>query len=157
VILHDVLFAPFFAGAAGCGQVWHWDFYVDRHDLWWHFGRFARAIEGFDPIQEHVTPQYWETPRLRVYALRGETTGLLWLRDKESCWKSELLADRSATPVKNERLKLMAGLGRNACVEFYDPWSNVRCAGWSEGDEIPLPDFSRSLIVRIRSADSPAA
>jgi len=24
MILHDVLFAPFFAGAAGSGQCWHW-------------------------------------------------------------------------------------------------------------------------------------
>jgi hypothetical protein len=25
LILHDVLFAPFFAGAAGPGHIWHWD------------------------------------------------------------------------------------------------------------------------------------
>ncbi|HUV62616.1 MAG TPA: cellulase family glycosylhydrolase, partial [Sedimentisphaerales bacterium] len=28
LILHDIVFAPFFAGAAGTGQNWHWDQYV---------------------------------------------------------------------------------------------------------------------------------
>ena len=31
--LHDVLFAPFFAGSAGTGQIWHWNTYVERHEL----------------------------------------------------------------------------------------------------------------------------
>jgi hypothetical protein len=30
ILLHDVLFAPFFAGAAGPGHIWHWDEYVDK-------------------------------------------------------------------------------------------------------------------------------
>ena len=46
IILHDILFAPFFAGAAGSGQCWHWDQYVDANDLWWQFGRFASATRA---------------------------------------------------------------------------------------------------------------
>jgi len=34
VILHDVLFAPFSAGAAGTGYCWHWDKYIDKNGLW---------------------------------------------------------------------------------------------------------------------------
>ncbi|RPJ59847.1 MAG: hypothetical protein EHM23_12660 [Acidobacteria bacterium] len=41
IILHDVLFAPFFAGAAGPGQIWHWDQYVAANNLWFQFKRFA--------------------------------------------------------------------------------------------------------------------
>ena len=43
IILHDVLFAPFFAGAAGPGHCWHWNVYVDRNNLWHHFARFAAS------------------------------------------------------------------------------------------------------------------
>ncbi len=49
MLLHDVLFAPFFAGAAGPGQIWHWNVYVDANRLWHHFGRFAAAI-GADEV-----------------------------------------------------------------------------------------------------------
>lgn len=44
VLLHDLMFAPFFAGSAGCGQSWHWYFYVDKHDLWHHFGPLSHPI-----------------------------------------------------------------------------------------------------------------
>src|SRR5215471_7201197 len=39
VLLHDILFAPFFAGAAGPSQIWHWDAYVAKNGLWQHFRR----------------------------------------------------------------------------------------------------------------------
>jgi hypothetical protein len=56
IILHDVLFAPFFAGAAGPGQIWHWDSYVDANNLWHHFGRFADIVENLDPPAEDLQP-----------------------------------------------------------------------------------------------------
>ena len=46
MILHDVLFAPFFAGAAGAGQIWHWDEYVDKNNLWWQFRASPRRSAG---------------------------------------------------------------------------------------------------------------
>ena len=55
-LLHDILFAPFFAGAAGPGQIWHWDAYVAKNDLWWHFGRFRDVVKGIDPAEEFYTP-----------------------------------------------------------------------------------------------------
>jgi hypothetical protein len=55
-LLHDLLFAPFFAGAAGPGQAWHWDHYIDKNDLWYHFARFNEAIKDIDPVQEKFIP-----------------------------------------------------------------------------------------------------
>ena len=45
-VLHDVLFAPFFSGAAGPGHLWHWDHHIDKQHTWFQMGRFARAVEG---------------------------------------------------------------------------------------------------------------
>jgi hypothetical protein len=56
ILLHDVLFAPFFSGAAGAGQIWHWDSYVDKNNLWRHFARFAAAVKDIDPPSEQFTP-----------------------------------------------------------------------------------------------------
>ena len=55
-LLHDILFAPFFAGAAGGGQIWHWDSYVAPNNLWFQFSRFAETVKGLDPPAEGFQP-----------------------------------------------------------------------------------------------------
>jgi hypothetical protein len=152
IILHDILFAPFFAGAAGPGQCWHWDSYVDRNNLWFQFGRFAEAIKDVDPAAESFHPGMLPHARLRVYALEGNSVCLLWCRDSRNDWRSELLQDiapetLSQTVLSLKGLRLPQGKMR---VQFYDPWKN----SWSEGalkkGSLQLPAFSRSLVVRIR-------
>lgn len=149
VILHDVLFAAFFSGSAGCGQCWHWDFYVARHALWWHFARFANAIEGFDPIRERATPLAWATPAVRAHALVGKTESVIWIRDADSGWDTEL-ADGIPAPERNGlSLPLPAELGAPHTVEIYDPWTDRRSVASTGGDTLALPAFRRSLVIRL--------
>jgi len=37
-----------------------------------------------------------------------------------------------------------------AIVHFYDPWSNRWIKGDVERNRITLPDFARSLVIKIR-------
>jgi hypothetical protein len=146
-ILHDVLFAPFFAGAAGPGQIWHWDQYVDANNLWWHFDRFAEAVNGIDPVTERFEPSMIAHERLRVYVLRGALTALIWIRDTKNDWRSEL--ERGEEP---EALRgLTVKWGGPARVEFYDPWTQKTSAGTAAGGELRLPEFRRSLVVKMRA------
>ena len=145
IILHDVLFAPFFAGAAGTGQIWHWDHYVAPNNLWRHFGRFAEAVKGVDPPAEGFTPAMIPHERLRVYALRGRRTFLAWCRDTQNNWKSEL-----ANGEKPELLRDIAvniGLAGSAAVRIYNPWSNQWSAGRLAGGVVKLPEFTRSIVI----------
>ena len=96
ILLHDILFAPFFTGSAGAGMSWHWESYVHKNNLWYHFGRFSEAIKGIDPIAESFTTSFAETDSLRIYTLQGKRTTLVWVRDKNSNWKSEL--DENTAP-----------------------------------------------------------
>ena len=151
IILHDVTFAPFFAGSAGTGQIWHWDHYVAANNLWFQFGRFAEAIRGVNPLVEDFESIELKHPRLRVYALQGKHTFLAWCRDKQNTWQSELAEERPPTAVRNATIEL-THIGRKlrvAKVHFYDPWAN----GWTPGDvkdnQVHLPEFIRSLIVKI--------
>ena len=144
MLLHDELFAPFFAGSAGCGQPWHWDAqYIDGNKLWWHFARFAEAVRGIDPAVEHFRPFRTETRRLRIYGLRGERTTLLWCRDKANTWESELLRDEVPQAISGEKIPFAGPF------DCYLPWENRRLAT-GMGDV--LPDFSRSIVVRIKRA-----
>jgi len=150
IILHDVLFAPFFAGAAGPGHIWHWDVYVDRMNLWWHFGRFAAAVDGIDPPAEKFQPLQIEHPRVRVYVLAGQKTWLAWCRDKENTWQTELAEGRPPQPVQAAvlTLNLSAEWMESARWRAYDPWSNTWQDLKPEQNRLRLPEFRRSLVIR---------
>jgi len=153
LILHDVLFAPFFAGAAGPGHIWHWDVYVAKNDLWWHFGRFAQAVADIDPPAEAFEAQTIDHPRLRILVLRGKQTVLAWCRDKEVTWQTALADGRAPETVRGLTVTLPAPSQGGSATEtsVYDPWSGLRTAVKGAAGTITLPDFSRSLVIRIRN------
>jgi hypothetical protein len=151
IILHDVIFAPFFAGAAGAGQIWHWDHYVAANNLWFQFGRFAEATRGVNPSAEAFEPVELKHPLLRVYALQGKHMFLAWCRDKQNTWRSELAEGRQPPVIRNASIQLPHNekeLG-GASVHFYDPWANSWASGSLEDNQIHLPEFIRSLVVKI--------
>ena len=155
MILHDVLFASFFSGAAGSGQCWHWDGYVAANDLWWHFARFAAVIEGLDPPAEAFQPAILAHPQLRIYMLRGRRTTLLWCRDKENTWRTELadgIEPHKLSGVTIDLAKL--ALAATTQVRVFDPWDNRWTEAKLDGGLVRLPPFRRSIVIRIRQARS---
>ena len=146
IILHDVLFSPFFAGAAGPGHCWHWDHYVAPNNLWFQFGRFAAAVDGLDPPAENFQPFELEHERLYVYGLKGKTKTLVWCRDKQNTWKTELEKDKS--PEMLTRLDVRLAV-QDKRVRFYDPWENRWTDGKADDNKIVLPNFRRSLVIAL--------
>lgn len=150
IILHDVIFAPFFAGAAGTGHCWHWDVYVDRNNLWWHFGRFARLVEGLDPADERFEPLAVDHARLRVYVLKGRKTSLVWARDSQNTWQTELGDDKPPEPIDGAKLDLrVLGDTSKAVVRSYDPWADRWQHVSLRNGCAELPKFRRSIALRI--------
>ncbi|MGD8239959.1 MAG: hypothetical protein PVH68_15490 [Armatimonadota bacterium] len=154
VILHDVLFAPFFVGAAGPGHIWHWDHYVDENDLWWQFGRFSEAVKGIDPAAEAFEPMMLPHPRLRVYALKGKQVLLLWCRDSENTWQGEL-ADGKAPEVLQDAIVDLSQVGKTIqrTARAYGPWEDEWTDVTLDGATLRLPAFSRSVVVRASVGD----
>lgn len=151
IVLHDVLFAPFFAGACGSGQPWHWKEYVDANGLWWHFARFRRAIEGIDPVRGRFAPRRRDRGRLRIYALEGESEGWYWCRDSRFNWQTELVEHLPADLLRNEELRISDGGDSEWTAETYAPWDDADFANISvDGGRIVLPPFRRSIVVRCR-------
>ncbi|WP_085537704.1 glycoside hydrolase 5 family protein [Massilibacteroides vaginae] len=148
ILLHDLLFAPYFSGAAGPGQSWHWDYYIEKNNLWWHFGRFTEAIKNTDPVRENYHPFYLQIDNIRIYGLNGQSNTLLWCRDALSDWSTELVEQKAP---ENRKLILSLsriGLDSYSSIRLYNPWAN----NWS--DQIPENglinfDFKRSVVVRI--------
>lgn len=150
ILLHDVLFAPFFAGAAGPGHVWHWDAYVDRNDLWRHFARFAAAVRGLDPPAEAFEPFSLPHPRLWILGLKGQKTTILWCRDLQNTWQTELAEDRKPELLQKLRFDLPAeSTPLQGRIAAYNPWSDTWRPITAEGSAVTLPEFKRSLVIRV--------
>jgi hypothetical protein len=149
IILHDVVFAPFFAGAAGAGQCWHWGEYVDKNNLWPQFRGFAEVVRGIDPAAEHFEPLMIDHPRLRVCVLKGKRTWLVWCRDTENTWQAELQQGRAPDELANLAISLRDVVpvdGRT--LRTYDPWKNTWSDATVENGSVRLPPFRRSIILR---------
>ena len=146
VMLHDILFAPFFAGSAGPGQCWHWDYYLEKNDLWHQFKTYATASTGVDPIAEGFTPIRMEHPSLRIYGLKGITTDLYWCRDSGSDWRSELLCGVPAKVLQNITLPIGKKVDR---AEAYLPWEDCWLPLACTGGMLSLPPFKRSSVIKI--------
>ena len=159
MLLHDILFAPFFAGAAGAGQIWHWDAYVAANKLWFHYGRFAQAVRGIDPVAEAFTPSMIQDERLRIYVLRGKRTTLVWCRDSRNTWESELEKHEKPEPVVHATVNLGDVLPANKVqsVRLYDPWQDRWTNGKLVKGKVALPEFSRSLVIRLEAHLEPGA
>ena len=88
MILHDLLFAPYFVGSASPGHTWHWDNYVDKNNLWHHFRRFSNAVGDVNPIKEGFQPLRADQSVFRVYVLKGKNFSLVWVRDTKNTWQT---------------------------------------------------------------------
>jgi hypothetical protein len=152
ILLHDILFAPFFTGSAGAGMSWHWESYVHKNNLWYHYGRFNEAINGIDPVRESFSPAFKETNSLRIYILNGKNTTLIWLRDKSDNWENELEKNLPPQIVAKTKLNLndLNFTSAPRKISTYDPWKNKWTSIKTKNKAIILPDFTRSLVVKIQ-------
>jgi hypothetical protein len=154
MLLHDMLFAPFFAGAAGSGHVWFWKQAIDQPNHWRHFERFNRALEGIDPSAEGFEPAAINHSAMRIYVLRGKRTTLAWCRDSHNDWQTELRDGVPPQRLSEVQLNL-ADLDpqlnlKNAVVEIYDPWHDRWTKARPAATILALPAFERSLVLRVR-------
>ena len=152
ILIHDMIFAPFFCGAAGSGGMWHWDHYVYPNNLWYHFKRFNRAIDGIDPVKEQMEPFTATIDGVNCYGLKGNSKTIVWCRDASNNWRTELIQGIPALPKNNWSFRTEQLVpGNFSSVRFYDPWAD----SWSESSitngEISAPSFTRSIVIVLQN------
>ena len=92
-------------------------------------------------------------PALRVYLLKGRRTWIAWCRDKASNWKTELAEGTAPAPLRGLRLDLnlnppSAGQSDWRC-RVYDPWTDHWSSAELKDGRVVLPEFTRSIVVRM--------
>ena len=148
VLLHDLLFAPFFSGSAAPGQSWHWQYYIEKNDLWWHFGRFSHVVKNINPIKEDYQPFFFVYENVRFYCLRGKTHTLVWCRDALSNWQTELIEKKQP---ESRIIKLPVSFWEDSITEIqlYDPWKDIEKIIYLRNDSLVF-ECTRSVVLTIK-------
>jgi len=150
VLIHDMIFAPFFCGASGCGSLWHWNSYVEEQNLWYHYQRFNSAIKGIDPVKEGFVPFTFDQDSVRFYGIKGKETTMIWCRDGKNSWKTELQLEISPEIRENLSIELPILKGDNySAAEVYDPWNDKWTRVEIKNGGLRLPTFLRSVVVKL--------
>lgn len=154
IIFHDTTFPAFFAGAAGTGQIWHWDQYVDQKNLWRFYRPFAELLEGLAIPFERFTPLDYSNDRAWCLVLQGRGHLLLWVRNKADSWHS-VLRDGLEPPVLEDQVFDLRPAGvLEAPVELIWPWSAedgetaTGEATLADG-RLALPPFRYGIMVKV--------
>ena len=149
-LMHDMLFAPFFAGAAGGGNSWHWDHYIDNNNLWYHYARFNQSVQGINPLEENFIPTTLYHNRFRIYVLVGKKTILAWCRDIRNDWKSEFKDGKKAEEISNEKIDLSSFVTSKQIkrTSLYDPWMD-KWLSTNNNSIVSLPVFKRSIVIKM--------
>jgi hypothetical protein len=92
-----------------------------------------------------------EHERLRVYALKRKHTLLLWCRDKENTWQTELQNGAQPETVRNLEVNLAEATAAKhpTSARIYDPWSDRWSTAKLRHATVTLPEFMRSAVVRV--------
>ena len=83
-----------------------------------------------------------------MYVLKGKNLSLLWLRDKTNNWETELRDGVPPSLIRSAGISLPELRGAKK-IEVYDPWTNQWTTVTASNKSITLPDFKRSLVVKI--------
>jgi hypothetical protein len=150
-MLHDMLFAPFFSGAAGPGSIWnHW-VYMDKLKLWYHYTRFKHAIHGINPIEEYFKPSSLIKFNIRCHILSGKKTTLIWCRDTESNYKIEI--EQGVRPKLKKGIKLaLSDVSQKikfTHAKAYNPWTDKWMTLNIKGNTVVIPTFTRSMVIKL--------
>ena len=150
IIFHDFFYTPFFCGAAGPGEMWHWNDYIYTHGHWRHMKQFSELIKDIDIPGQNFKPFRADADGLRVYALCGKTSLLAFARDSKNDWRSEFERGQKPRNIDSAALDFSdCSKGREiARVRVYDLWGG-RIFEAERSVKVKLPAFKRSCAVRI--------
>jgi len=149
-LLHDMLFAPFFSGAAGTGHAWWWRQAIETPNLWYHFARFAEAVKGIDPPAENFRPVMMAHEQLRIYGLSGRTVFIAWCRDSKNDWRTELIDGKKPETLSDVDVDVSSlHFPAASSAQTYDPWTDTWQKASVRDGALAIPALRRSIVVRI--------
>lgn len=99
LIFCDVVYTPLFAGAAGCGNIWHWGYqYVESKNLYYLYRPLYELCKDINFDREKFVCKRVENEKAVLLLLCGENVTLGYLRNKNENWERRLRDCLPCTP-----------------------------------------------------------
>ena len=107
-------------------------------------------MKDTNPLQEQFIPEQFTVDNLRLYVLTGKGQVLVWCRDANNTWITELRNKISPSLLQGKKIDLISILKDKQLqnCEVYDPWTDKWIIPVVTEDEVYLPDFKCSLVLR---------
>lgn len=151
---HDILWTGVMAGTFGTGMSWWWDNVVDPLDQYFHFGPVAAFVRGVDFPGQGFTVTAADTTApdgraLRVFALRGRSVNLAWVKNMRHQWSAP-----DTAPVVGATV-VLDGVGEGP---WQATWFDTRGRATTASPglvstaaqlRLEVPDFERDIAVRV--------
>ncbi len=146
LIFADCVYTPFFAGCAGCGQIWHWDQrYVESKSLFKMFAPFAKLIEGIDVLCEDFEPCDLSNDDAHILLLVGKEHILGYVRNRSASWLHQLRDLKDVVLIDELELKVDV----SGEIELVKIWNDDTTASL-EGGTLTLKNVDKGLMFKIK-------
>ena len=158
VILHNSIWAPFFAGLSGTPMHWWWAYYIDPFDLYHHYAPFRKFTADvpwnrldFAPFEPQCSD-----PAVRALARGHAQWGIIgWLHHKENVWKHVVADGTSPTTVSGATVILDDLSVGEYELTWFDSWkgrelSREELKHTGGVPKLTAPGFSRDVAFKLR-------
>lgn len=100
IFFADTVYPPLFAGAAGSGNIWHWDErYVESKNLYNLFRPLVQLTDGIAFDEQQFTSEIQETDNAYILLLKGKNYTLGYVRNKQDTWQRTLRDGETVLPI----------------------------------------------------------
>ena len=121
----DAVYTPLFAGAADCGNIWHWDDrYVDAHGHFKLFKPLSALCEGVNFDSEEFCSKVIEDEDVVLMLLCGKTATLGYLRNKKTNWRN-CFCDKIKVAGITNKFVAVEESGAFSTVKIHNPSDDV--------------------------------
>lgn len=132
IIFADAIYSPFFMGSAGCGQIWHWETYVENKKLFSMYKPFHELTKNINLAEEHFISKNLSNDETYALVLEGDNHILVYIRNRCDNWENTL---RDLNDVKSVDFDLK--IGRYSNVKEYKIWDeDIILERYSDGVKI---------------------
>lgn len=142
-IFADCVYAPFFLGCAGCGNIWHWDDrYIEFKNLYHMYKPFKNLTDGIEIAKEEFYTMDCSDENAYILALKGKFHDLYYVRNKSASWKNMLRDDKDITILNEVNLKVD---GKPELVHIWNDGETIEY----NGEQAVICNLKKGIFVKV--------
>ncbi len=145
IIFADTALPTFFLGAAGCGQMWHWEQYVENKKLFGLLRPLSEALTGVMLEEEAFQSIDLSDDSIWSAVLVGKHTVLGFVRNKQDSWYRVLRDGIEPEPIPSTLLTLDAP----GVLSVYPIWQEELAERYLYDGKLEIRGLKYGLIFRI--------